>query len=109
MAVRLKHMDDLELNVKVLWPAPLPGASGRPPRGGGRGLQELQSLAGRHLAAGQGRPTLSLRLPLQTMAEALDQLRFAHAHGSVGVFMQQHRERTSAPRSLLLPALRRRE
>ena len=40
---------------------PLPGASGRPPRGGGRGLQELQSPAGRHLAAGPGLPTLGLR------------------------------------------------
>jgi len=37
---------------------------------------------------GKGRLRWVCVLPLQSMSEALEQLRFAHAHGAVGVFMR---------------------
>ena len=59
--VRLQHMDELGVDIQVLWPTLFLERSRRPPGSGGRGLQELQSLDGPHLAAGPGAPALGLR------------------------------------------------
>jgi uncharacterized protein len=88
VAVRLQHMDELGVDIQVLWPtlflervADRPEAEIAVCKSYNRWLADIWQ-------QGQGRLRWVCVLPLQTMAEALDQLRFAHAHGSVGVFMR---------------------
>jgi predicted TIM-barrel fold metal-dependent hydrolase len=88
VAVRLRHMDELGVDIQVLWPtlflervADRPEAEVAVCKSYNRWLADIWQ-------QGQGRLRWVCVLPLQTMAEALDQLRFAHAHGSVGVFMR---------------------
>ena len=88
VAVRLKHMDELGVDIQVLWPtlflervADRPEAEVAVCKSYNRWLADIWQ-------QGQGRLRWVCVLPLQTMAEALEQLRFAHAHGAVGVFMR---------------------
>src|SRR5262249_25896088 len=79
VAVRLKHMDELGVDIQVLWPtlflervADRPEAEIAVCKSYNRWLADVWQ-------QGQSRLRWVCVLPLQTMAEALDQLRFAHA------------------------------
>src|SRR4030095_15662133 len=86
--VRLKHMDRLGVDIQVLWPtlflervADRPEAEIAVCRSYNRSLADIWQQA-------KGRLRWVCVLPLQTMSEALEQLRFAHANGAVAVFMR---------------------
>ena len=86
--VRLRHMDQLGVDIQVLWPtlflervADRPEAEIAVCRSYNRWLADIWQQA-------KGRLRWVCVLPLQTMSEALDQLRFAHANGAVAVFMR---------------------
>ncbi len=86
--VRLRHMDQLGVDVQVLWPtlflervADRPEAEIAVCRSYNRWLADIWRQA-------KGRLRWACVLPLQTMSEALDQLRLAHANGAVAVFMR---------------------
>lgn len=86
--VRLKHMDQLGVDTQVLWPtlflervADRPEAEIAVCKSYNRWLAHIWQ-------QGKGRLRWVCVLPLQTMSEAPEQLRFAHAHGAVGVFMR---------------------
>src|SRR2546428_834337 len=88
VAVRLRHMDQLGVDIQVLWPtlflervADRPEAEIAVCRSYNRWLADIWQQA-------KGRLRWVCVLPLQTPAEALDQLRFAHANGAVAVFMR---------------------
>ena len=88
VAVRLQHMDELGVDIQVLWPtlflervADRPEAEIAVCKSYNRWLADIWQ-------QGQGRLRWVCVLPLQTMSEALEQLRWAHAHGAVGVFMR---------------------
>src|SRR5262245_500594 len=88
VAVRLKHMEQLGVDIQVLWPtlflervADRPEAEIAVCRSYNRWLADIWQQA-------KGRVRWVCVLPLQTMSEALDQLRIAHANGAVAVFMR---------------------
>lgn len=86
--VRLQHMDKLGVDVQVLWPtvflervADKPEIEAAVCRSYNRWLADIWS-------QGKGRLRWMAVLPLQTMSEALDQLKYCHEHGAVGIFMR---------------------
>lgn len=88
VGVRLQQMDELGVDIQVLWPTLfLERVADRPEvevalcKSYNRWLADIWEQGG-------GRLRWVCVLPLQTMAETLDQLRFAHAHGAVAVFMR---------------------
>jgi predicted TIM-barrel fold metal-dependent hydrolase len=86
--VRLQHMDELGVDMQVLWPTLFLE------RVADRSEVEIavSKSYNRWMAhiwqQGKGRLRWVCVLPLQTMSEALEQLHFAHDHGAVGVFMR---------------------
>jgi predicted TIM-barrel fold metal-dependent hydrolase len=88
VAVRLKHMDELGVDIQVLWPTLFLERVADRPEAEIAVCKSYNHWLADIWQQGQGRLRWVCVLPLQTMAEALDQLRFAHAHGSVGVFMR---------------------
>ena len=86
--VRLRHMDQLGVDIQVLWPTLfLERVADRAEvevavcRSYNRWLADIWQ-------QGQGRLRWVSILPLSTMSEALAELRFAHEHGAVAVFMR---------------------
>ena len=87
--VRLRHMDQLGVDVQVLWPtlflervADRPEAEIAVCRSYNRWLADIWRQA-------KGRLRWACVLPLQTMSEALDQLRLAHANASEKAVVQR--------------------
>lgn len=87
VAVRLKHMDELGVDIQVLWPTLFLERVADRPEAEIAVCKSYNHWLADIWQQGKGRLRWVCVLPLQTMAEALDQLRFAHAHGAVGVFM----------------------
>ena len=86
--VRLRHMDELGVDVQVLWPtlfleriADRPEVETAVCRSYNRWLAEIWR-------QGKGRLRWVCTLPLSTMPDALTELRVAHEHGAVAVFMR---------------------
>ena len=103
---RLKHMDELGIDVQVLYPYDLHRAGHRQGLGGDPPLQELQPLADRPSQPGERTPALDLRAAAA---------RHEHGPGGAGVLQAErrlrrlhapHRGPSPADRPLLLPAVR---
>ena len=86
--VGLRHMDDLGVDIQVLWPtlflervADRPEVESAVCRSYNRWLADIWR-------QGNGRLRWVCILPMSTMSEALVELRFAHDHGAVGGLMR---------------------
>src|SRR4030095_12813206 len=89
VGVRLRHMDQLGVDIQVLWPtvflervADRPEAAIAVCRSYNRWLADIWRQGKSRLRWG------CVCCPLQTMSEVVEQLRFAHANGAVAVFMR---------------------
>jgi predicted TIM-barrel fold metal-dependent hydrolase len=85
---RLRHMDALGIDIQILYPtifieevASTPRAEIAICQGWNRWLSSIWE-------RGQGRLRWVCVLPFRTLDVALDEMRFAHAHGACGVFMR---------------------
>jgi predicted TIM-barrel fold metal-dependent hydrolase len=84
---RLRHMDELEIDKQVIYPSMLTSLSDNPEveaalfKSYNRWLADV-------CAQGEGRLHWIARLPLTTSQDAVDELRWAKAHGAVGIFLR---------------------
>src|SRR5579871_1424771 len=84
---RLRHMDELGVDIQVLYPSMLQWLTDNPEveaamwRSYNRWMAEVW-------AQGEGRLRWVCRLPLGTMEDAVTELRFAKAHGACGIFLR---------------------
>jgi len=88
VAIRLEHMDRLGVDIQVLWPTLFLERVADRPEAEIAVCRSYDAWLADIWKRGGGRLRWVCVLPLSTMSAALEQLRFAHAHGAVAVFMR---------------------
>jgi predicted TIM-barrel fold metal-dependent hydrolase len=84
---RLRHMDELGVDIQILYPSILVSIAERPEVEGAMWRSYNRWIA-EACAKSEGRLRWVCRVPLTTMEAACDELRWAKQHGACGVFLR---------------------